>query len=146
MLKLDPYFCSHFKNKMSGWSKIGLELVIVKQLWWIHGAHYSSLCTCVYVGNFTKQRVKNLKNKSEEILKRGDSQDTVLGEKNCKLTQSLNIYEKHHSTDERCSVKIKGNQRENVYKSKTKEVKNCQSWRSFSLPIKGHSSFCKVKI
>lgn len=146
MLKLDPYFCSHFKNKMSGWSKIGLELVIVKQLWWIHGAHYSSLCTCIYVGNFTKQRVKNLKNKSEEILKRGDSQDTVLGEKNCKLTQSLNIHEKHHSTDERCSVKIKGNQRENVYKSKTKEVKNCQSWRSFSLPIKGHSSFCKVKI
>lgn len=116
-----------------------------KQLWWIHGAHYSSLCTCVYVGNFPKQRVKNLKNKSEEILKRGDSQDTVLGEKNYKLTQSLNIYEKHHSTDERCSVKIKGNQRENVYKSKTKEVKNCQSWRSFSLPVKGHSSFYKVK-
>ena len=37
----------------------------------IHGAHYSSLCTCVYVGNFPKQRLKNIKNKSEEIIKRG---------------------------------------------------------------------------
>lgn len=56
---------------MNRWNKIGLELVIVKQLWWIHGAHYSSLCTCVYVGNFPKQRLKNIKNKSEEIIKRG---------------------------------------------------------------------------
>lgn len=129
---------------MSKWNKIGLELVVVKQLWWIHGAHYSSLCTCVYVGNFPKQRVKSPKNKSEEIIKRGDSQNIVLGEKNCKLTRSLNIYEKHHSTDERCSVKMKANQRENFSKSKTKEAKNCQSWRNFSLPIKGLSSFCKV--
>lgn len=130
---------------MNRWNKIGLELVIVKQLWWIHGAHYSSLCTCVYVGNFPKQRVKNLKNKIEEIIKRGTPKILYWGRKTCKLTQSLNIYEKHHSTDERYSVKIKGNLRENFYKSKTKEVKNCQSWRSFSLPIKGHSSFCKVK-